>query len=84
MASYEKPTTQSNNHFSVLWAALWEVRKPEYHNYGQNCQFLSKKYVTILGYVNSAGRLVRVKNTSNEFYRIRIPVEKQLTSFKYE
>ena len=80
MASYEKPTTQSNNHFSVLW----EVRKPEYHNYGQNCQFLSKKYVTILGYVNSAGRLVRVMNTSDEFYRIRISVEKQLTSFKYE
>ena len=35
--------------------------------------------MTILGYVNSAGRLVRVKNTDKEFYRIRIPVEKQLT-----
>ena len=47
---------QSNNHVLVLWAALWEARKPEHHNYGLICQFLSKNYVTFLGYVNSAGR----------------------------
>ena len=56
MSSYEKSTMQSSNHVLVLWAALWEARKPEHHNYGLICQFLSKNYVTFLGYVNSAGR----------------------------